>query len=60
MIFTIEDELYHNGNNKCRICDKHCINKIRDRCHKMGMKRCPACKICNLKCRDQILIPVVI
>ena len=33
MMFNKEDKLYHEANNTCHICDKTCINKVRDHCH---------------------------
>ena len=49
MIFTEEDELYHETNNTCHICRKTCINKVRDNCHETGKYRGPACRMCNLR-----------
>ena len=48
MIFTAEDEPYHNVNNICPICRKLCMNKVRDHCHETGKYRGPACNICTL------------
>ena len=48
LVFTEEDKLYHNTTNICHICNKHCINKVRDHFHQTGRYRCPACNICNL------------
>ena len=53
MIFTEEDKLYHETNNICHICSKTCINKVRDHCHETGKYRGPACKICNLRYKQQ-------
>ena len=53
MIFTEEDKLYHETNNTCHICSKTCINKVRDHCHQTGKYRGPACKICNLRYKEQ-------
>ena len=36
MIFTEEDKLYHDTNDICHICDKNCVNKVRDHCHQTG------------------------
>ena len=36
-----------------------CINKVRDHCHETGKYRGPACKICNLRCKQQNFIPVI-
>ena len=58
MIFT-EDKLYHETNNTCHICSKTCINKVRDHCHETGKYRGPACKICNLRYKQQNFIPVI-
>ena len=59
MIFTEEDKLYHETNNTCNICSKTCINKVRDHCHETGKYRGPACKICNLRNKQQNFIPVI-
>ena len=59
MIFTEEDKLYHENNNTCHICSKTCINKVRDHCHETGKYRGPACKICNLRYKQQNFIPVI-
>ena len=66
MIFTEEDKLYHETNNICHICSKTCINprsgytdKVRDHCHETGNYRGPACKICNLRYKQQNFIPVI-
>ena len=58
MIFT-EDKLYHETNNTCHICSKTCIKKVRDHCHETGKYRGPACKICNLRYKQQNFIPVI-
>ena len=57
MIFTEEDKLYHETNNNCHICSKTCINKVRDHGHETGKYRGPACKICNLRYKQQNFIP---
>ena len=59
MIFTKEDKLYHETNNTCHFCSKTCINKERDHCHETGKYRGPACKICNLRYKQQNFIPVI-
>ena len=59
LLITTEDKLFHNASSKCHICDKGCINKVRDYCHKRGKNRGTACKICNLNYQDHIFIPVV-
>ena len=59
MIFTEDDKLYHETNNTCHICSKTCINKVRDHCHENGKYRGPACKICNLRYKQQNFIPVI-
>ena len=56
MVFTTDDELYHNTNNIYHICNKQCINIFRGHCHKKGKYRSPACKICNLNYTDEIFI----
>ena len=45
MIFTEEEKLYHDANDICHICNKNCINKVRDHCHQTGRYRDPACNI---------------
>ena len=59
MVFTEEDKLYHETNNTCHVCSKTCINKVRDHCHGTGKYRGPACKICNLRYKQQNFIPVL-
>ena len=59
MIFTEEDKLYHETNNTCHICSKTCINKVRDHFHETGKYRGPACKICNLRYKQQNFIPLI-
>ena len=59
MVFTEEDKLYHETNNTCHICSKTCINKVRDHCHETGKNRGQACKICNLRYKQQNFIPVI-
>ena len=59
MIFNEEDKLYHETNNTCRICSKTCINKVRDHCHETSKYGEPACKICNLRYKQQNCIPVI-
>ena len=59
MIFTEEDKLYHEANNTCHICSKTCINKVRDHCLETVKYRGPACKICNLRYKQQNFIPVI-
>ena len=56
MIFTEEDKLYHDAND---MCNKNCVNKVRDHCHQTGRYRGPACNICNLNCKHQNFIPVI-
>ena len=58
IIFT-EDKLYHETNKTCHICSKTCINKVRDHCHETGKYRGPACKICNMRFKQQNFIPVI-
>ena len=58
MVFNA-DKLCYETNNFCHICRKTCINKVRDHCHETGKYRGPACKICNLRYKQQIFIPVV-
>ena len=59
MVFTEEDKLYDNTTNTYHICNKHCINKVRDHCHQTGRYRGPECNICNLNYRQQNFIPVI-
>ena len=60
MIFTEEDKYYHETNNTCHICSKKCVNKVRDHCHQTGKYRGPACKISNLRYKEQNFIPVIL
>ena len=59
MLFTEEDKLYHAADDICHICNKNCVNKVRDQCHQTGRYRGPACKICNLNYKHQNFIPVI-
>ena len=59
MVFNKEDKIYHETKNTCLICGKICINKVRDHCHETGKYRGPACKICNLRYK-QNFIPVIV
>ena len=59
MIFNEEDKLYHETNNTSHICSKTCINKVRDHCHGTGKYRGPACRICNLRYKQQNFIPII-
>ena len=59
MIFTEEDKLNHETNNTSHTCRKTCFNKVGDHCHKTGKYRGPACKIWNLRYKQQIFIPVI-
>ena len=53
MLFTEEDKFYHNTNDICHICNKNCVNKVRDHCHQTGRYRSPACNISNLNCKHE-------
>ena len=53
MIFKKEDEIYHETNKTCHVCGKTCINKVRDHCHQTRKYRGPACKMCNLRYKQQ-------
>ena len=57
-IFTEEEKLYHNATNTFHICSKTCINKVRDHCHETVKYRGPACRMCNLRYKQQNFIPV--
>ena len=59
MTFNEKDKLYHETNNTCHIFSKTCINKVRDHCHETVKYREPACKICNLRYKQQNFIPVI-
>ena len=59
MIFSEKDKLCHNATNTCHICAKIFINKVRDQWHETGKYRGTACKICNLRYKQQNFIPVV-
>ena len=43
----------------CHICNKNCVNKVRDHCHQTGRYRRPACNICNLNYKHQNFVPVI-
>ena len=36
MIFTEEDKLNPDANDICHICNKNCVNKVRDHGHQTG------------------------
>ena len=59
MIFTEEDKTYHDANDICLLCNKNCVNKVRDHCHQTDRYRYPACNICNLNYKHQNFIPVI-
>ena len=59
IIFTEEDKMYHDANDICHICNKNCVNKVRDHCHQTCRYRGPACNICNLNYKHQNFIPVI-
>ena len=59
MLFTEEDKLYHDANDICHICNKNCVNKVRDHCHQTGRYRGPAFNICNVNYKHQNFIPVI-
>ena len=58
VLFT-EDILYHDANDICHICNKNCVNKVRDHCHQTGRYRGPACNICNLNYEHPNFIPEI-
>ena len=60
MLFTEEDKLYHDAKDICHICNKKCVDKVRDHCHQTGRYRGPACNICNLNYKHQNFIPVIL
>ena len=59
MLFTEEDELYHDADDICHICNKNCVDKVRDHCRQTGRYRGPACIICNLNYKHQNFITVI-
>ena len=59
MIYIEEYQLYHETNNTCHICSKTCINKIRDHYHGTAKNRRPACRMCNLRYKQQNFNPVI-
>ena len=59
MLFTEEVKLYLDTNDICHICNKNCVNKVRDHCHQRGRYRGPACNNCNLNYKHQNFIPVI-
>ena len=58
MIFT-EGRQYHNATNTCHISSKTCFNKVRDHCHETDKYRGPACRMYNLRYKQQNFIPVI-
>ena len=36
MLFTEEDKLYQDANDICHICNKICVDKVRDHCNQTG------------------------
>ena len=50
--------MYHNATNTFQICGKTCTNKVSDHCHEFGKYRGAACKMCNLRYKQQNIIPV--
>ena len=59
MIFNKEDKLYHETNNTCHICSKTSIKKAKDHCHETGKYRGLACKMCNLRYKQQNFFPII-
>ena len=59
MIFNKKDKLYHETNNTCPICGKTCINQVKDHCQETGKYRGPACKMCNLRYRQQNFTSII-
>ena len=59
MVFNKEDNQYHETNKPCHICGKTFNNKVKDHCLETGKYRGPACKICNLRYKQQNFIPVI-
>ena len=59
MIFNEEDKLYYETNNTCHICSKTCFHKVRDHYHETVKYRAPACRICNLRYKQQNFIPII-
>ena len=59
LIFNEEDKLYHETNNTCHICSTTCNNKVRAHCQETGKYRGTACKICNLRYKQQNFSPVI-
>ena len=53
------DKIYQYASTTSRICGDTCSNKVRDRCHERVKYRGPACKSCNLRRKQQNLIPVI-
>ena len=54
-----KDKVYHEANNNCHICDKTCIIKVRGHSHEFGKYRGTACKMCNLRYKQQNFLPVL-
>ena len=59
MIFNKEDELYQETNDTCHICSKTCTDKVRDQCHEIGKYKGSACRMFNLRYKQQNFIPVI-
>ena len=55
MVFNKEHKIYHETNNTYHVCSKTCNKKVRDHCHETSKKRRPACKMCNLRYKQQKL-----
>ena len=59
LIFNKEHELYHETNNTSHICSKTFIIKERDQCQETVKCNGPACRMCNLRYKQQNFIPVL-
>ena len=50
MIFNNEEKLYNNAANTCHVCGH---------CHETGKYREPACKLFNLRYKQQNFFPII-
>ena len=58
---TLKQYKEYNKSVVCHICKKELLSKdkVCDHCHFTGEYRGPAHRICNLKCRRPMIIPVI-
>ena len=57
---TSEEQQSFDKAKICHFCNKELLgDKVRDHCHFTGEYRGAAHKICNLKCRKSLILPVI-